>query len=299
MRISILLILLTFTGLANAQKAFVALGYTMSNSSISKAYYPHYSYHPVPADLTTVDFSKDNFLVGNWHFKMGWLSEDLYFDSDLSFLGQTFVTSVYEWGANKNIKPQHQVGVGKLRKLKKNFETVAVSEITSDFFGIDANLWSMEIAFGKRFLVGGYFGTSALGLDSDIAFGNTGGTQSVGFTPHNYIYGNLGLGLHYVFDDNIAIFSLRGERLRVWKNSHDLDYKRTGFEIYPSLRAFIGGGAGIYLDLYYKYRYFGKKTVTDHWSDDADGTSEGTLVGFSSATFGITLGIYVPYFAEN
>lgn len=284
--------------ICTGQKTFATLGYTMATTSWNKAYYPHYSYHSIPNDLSQADFARDRMFFGNWHVKMGLIDEGAYFDSDLSWLGQTFVTSLYEWAANRNVKPNHQVGVGRLRKLQKNFENFAVNNDSMEAFAIDANMWSMELAFGKKFLVGGYFGTSGLGIDDgDLNYANTGGTTSVGFAPNSYIYGQLGLGFHYALmeDDYNALISLRANRLRVWKSSTEGEYKRTGLEIYPSLRVWIGETAGLYLDMSYRYRMFFDKQVVDYWSDQADGTIEGTLPGFSSHQLSLTLGLFIPY----
>lgn len=237
-------------------------------------------------DYTGVNFQKDKFNSTNWVFKMGYLGDGFYFESDMSYIFQELGAVFYEYVANKDLRPKLHYGIGSLRKIEQNTGIDSASG-----YGYAANLWNMEFGFGGgNFKVGPYTGFSALDVDYFRNVSSPYATNSATYKLNDpgLVFGSLGLGFHYSFE-NQALLSLRFNRIRTRSTKgvfSNKDYEPwRGLEIYPSLKLFAGDDAGFYLEIFGKYYMF-----SDYESP------EYKLPEFNFNMFGISLGFYVPYY---
>ncbi len=288
-----------FNGLAQPE-SYVVIGYGAEFNSFSKAYknwnsaFMSQQAQPVTntssdgtvqIDYSNVPFSQDKFNTTNWVFKMGLLTEGVYFESDMSMLAQELFAVGYEWVADKNLRPTLHYGTAKLRKIDEN------TGIDSAYgLGSAGNLWNLDFGFGGNFMIGPYTGFSALSTHSfdNIAVATASNQETYRLFDNGMVFGSLGIGLHYNFE-NQALLSLRVNRIRTrskkgYFGNEDYDPWR-GVEIYPSLKVWGGDEAGVYLEVFGKYYIFPKYE-----------NPEVILPDFTFSTIGVSLGFYIPYY---
>lgn len=295
-----LILILFGTFISYAQpESYVVIGYGAEFNGFNKAYKhwnsAFYSIHDQPVtilngdgtsqiDYTGISFDRDRFNTTNWVFKMGMITDEIYFESDMSMLAQELFAVGYEWVANKNLKPTLHYGTGKLRKIDDN------TGIDSAYgLGSAGTLWNLDLGFGGSFKVGPYTGFSGLATHSfkNVAQTSASTQETYQLFEQGMVFGSLGIGFHYSFE-NQALLSLRVNRIRTrskkgYFSNSDYDPWR-GIEIYPSLKIWGGDDAGIFVEVFGKYYIFSEYE-----------NPEVILPGFNFSTVGVSLGFYIPY----
>jgi len=250
----------------------------------------------LPADLTSIEYLKDQMIYSNWNLKFGSQDRSFLMEADLSGLIYIIGAAFREGGGDTIENPQKMIGIGKLKNIEDNTQPGA------EGFGYNLDIINMDMAFGlsKGFYAGFYFGWSTVGI------GSLSGTNP-SMTAGKDVYLNMrettishaGFAFHYAIEDH-GRFSLRYNGLWAGRKSdpefYDPDIVRKGFEIFPSFRYFPKNKNefGVYFEAFYKFQKWKDYEVPAIWTTPAS-TELGTMSGMTNHLIGLRMGMNIPF----